>query len=204
MAPPHTMPISPVVSAPAALSDEQVQAVRDAKAGRKKIDVAVGVATFNIWSLGLFAALSGLIMLFSFSLLSLMITAGLGLTAYHEAKGRKMLRELNPRGARHLGYNQLSLGGLIVAYCAWSMVTALFGPSAYAEVIQQNPELGQVLGDSDQLFRTVAALVYGMAILLTVPYQVLVAWFYFSRAKHVTRYVAQTPTWVTQVQRAAA
>ena len=192
------------VNAPAGLSDEQVQAVRDAKAGRKKIDVAIHVASFNGWSLAIFAGLSGLICLFSPGLVSVLITLGLACTAYHEFKGRAMLRELNPKGAMHLGYNQLAWGGLVVAYCAWSMVYALVGPSAYEQVIERNPELADILGSSEQMVRGIAVMVYGLAILLTVPYQGLVAWFYFSRAKHVNRYVENTPEWITQVQRAAA
>ncbi len=189
---------------PTPLSDQHYQAVRDAKAKRSKIDVAIGVATFNGWSLGLFAALSGLLLLLSFSFIGLVICLGLGAVAYYEFQGRAMLRQLDARGARLLGYNQLALGALIVGYCLWSLVAALVGPSAYAEVIEENPELAQMLGSTDDLFRFGAVIVYGMGIVLTIPYQALVAWFYFSRAKHVTHYVNQTPKWVTQMQRAAA
>jgi len=186
------------------LSAEHYQAMRDAKTKRSKIDVAIGVATFNGWSLGLFATLSGLLLLLSFSLIGLVISLGLGAVAYYEFKGRAMLRQLDASGARLLGYNQLALGALIVGYCLWSLIAAMVGPSPYAETIEQNPELAQMLGSTDELFRFGAFIVYGMGIVLTIPYQALVAWFYFSRAKHIIHYVNQTPQWVTQIQKAAA
>ena len=61
-----------------------------------------------------------------------------------------------------------------------------------------------MLGDPDELIRFATVIVYGSVIVLTIPYQALIAWFYFSRVKHVTQYVDQTPQWVTQMQRAAA
>ncbi|MEZ6190535.1 MAG: hypothetical protein R3C45_04510 [Phycisphaerales bacterium] len=193
------------IDAPGApLSEQHYQALRDAKNGRKKIDLAIGVATFNGWSIGVFAALSALILPLSFSLSGLFVTIGLGVVAYNEFKGRAMLRLLDAKGARHLGYNQIALGGVIVVYCVWSLLAALFGPDAYAEVIAENPELGQVLGSTGELYRFIAAAVYGGAILLTVPYQALMAWYYFSRARHITNYVEQTPAWVTEFQRSAA
>jgi hypothetical protein len=188
----------------APLSEQHYQALRDAKNGRKKVDLAIGVATFNGWSIGVFAALSALILPLSFSLSGLFVTIGLGVVAYNEFKGRAMLRLLDTQGARHLGYNQIALGGVIVGYCVWSLLAALFGPNAYAEVIAENPELGQVLGSTGELYRFIAAAVYGGAILLTVPYQALMAWFYFSRSAHIRNYVEQTPAWVTEFQRSAA
>jgi hypothetical protein len=176
----------------------------DAKARRKKIDLAIGVATFNGWSVGVFAGLSGLVLLFSFGVLGLILTVGLAAVAYQEFRGRAGLRQLDPGGARLLGWNQVALGALIVGYCAWNLATTLLGAGAYDDVIQRHPELAQVLGDTGALIRFVAAAVYGVAIALTIPYQALVAWFYFSRTGHIERYVQQTPAWVTQVQRAAA
>lgn len=197
---PQVSPVPP----PQTLSEAQVQAVRTAKAGRKKIDLAIHVATFNGWSLAIFAVLSGLAWLLSFGLLGAVVTAGLAATAYYEFKGRAMLRQLDPHGARHLGYNQLALGVLIVVYCGWSMINMFFGPGSYDQVIARNPELADVLGNSEQMIRVLAVAVYGVVILLAVPYQILIAWFYFSRGKLIEQYVESTPAWITQVQQAAA
>ncbi|MCH9003291.1 MAG: hypothetical protein IIC02_12015, partial [Planctomycetes bacterium] len=111
---------------------------------------------------------------------------GLGLVAYYDFKGLRLLRALDERGPRVLGFNQIGFGLLIVAYCAWSLIVELTGPGAYAQTIEQNPELAQILGSTDGLLRFAVVLVYGTAIALTVPYQALMAWYYFSRGKHMT------------------
>lgn len=197
-------PIPPGGAADAPLSESHYRALHDAKKGRSKIDFAIGVATFNGWSLGVFAALTALILPLSFSVQALLICLGLAYVARNEFKGRGMLRLLDPDGATWLGYNQIVLGAVIVGYCLWSLLAALFGPDAYAEVIAQNPELGQILGSTGELYRYVAVAVYGLAILLTIPYQALMAWYYFSRARHIREYLARTPAWLTRFQRSAA
>ena len=200
----QSAPIPPQGTVNAPLSAQHYQALRDAKNGRKKIDFAIGVATFNGWSLGVFAALSALILPLSFSFSGLLVSIGLGVVAWNEFTGRAMLRLLDPQGARRLGFNQIGLGAVIVGYCVWSLLAALFGPDAYAEVIAENPELGQILGSTGDLYRFIAAAVYGGAIVLTIPYQALMAWYYFSRVRHIMRYVEQTPAWVTELHRSAA
>jgi len=200
----HTDPAPGPAPEAAGLSDAQLKAVNEAGAGRKKIDVAIHVASFNAYSLAVFAVLSGLVLLFSFSLIGLFITAGLGLTAYHEFKGRSWLKELDTRAPKYLCYNQLALGGVVIVYCAWNMIAALIGPGTYDEVIARNPELADMLGSTGGLITMITLAVYGTVIVLTIPYQGAVAWFYASREQHLRQYLEQTPVWVTQVQRAAA
>ncbi len=196
----HT-PTEPTVEP---LSRQHYDAMRDAKSKRAKIDFAIGVATFNGWSIGIFAVISALILPLSFSLQGLLVAAGLGAVAYHEFKGRRLLHLLDTRAPRLLGYNQLALGAVIVGYCAWSLIAELAGPGSYAQTIEQNPELADVLGSMEGLMSTIVVAVYVGAILLTIPYQGLIAWYYFSREKHLRAYIDQTPGWVTDLQRAAA
>ncbi len=184
------------------LDAQHYQALRQAKVRRAKLDRAAAVAAFNGWSLAIFAALSLPFALFS--LKGLVVCLGLGAVAYHEFKGRRMLHQLDPRGPRLLGINQLALGVLIVGYCAWSLLTAFTGPSPYAEYIQAEPALRQTLGSVDELYRLGAVAIYGGVILLILPYQGLMAWYHFSRAKHLHAYLDQTPDWVTEMQRATA
>ncbi len=186
------------------LDQQHYDELRSAKTRRSKIDFAAGVATFNGWSLGIFAVLSALFLPLSFSLQGLLITAGLAVVAYHEFKGRRLLRLLDAQGPRLLGYNQIGLGVVIVGYSLWSLIAELAGPGAYAQTIEEHPELAQVLGSTDGLVRLITVLVYGTIIALTVPYQALMAWFYFSRAKHLHTYISQTPAWVSDLERAAA
>jgi len=195
---------TPTADASEPLSQEHYDAMRDAKTKRAKIDFAIGVATFNGWSLGIFAVISALILPLSFSLQGLLVTLGLGAVAYHEFKGRRLLHLLDMRAPRLLGYNQLALGVVIVGYCAWSLIAELLGPGSYAQTIEQNPELANALGPLEDLMSMIIITVYTGAILLTIPYQSLIAWYYFSRVKHLRSYIDQTPTWLTDMQRAAA
>lgn len=195
-------PSAPSREESAPLTPEHYEALRAAKSRRKKIDRAVSVASFNGWSTGVFAALSAPFALFSFS--GLLICLGLGAVAYHEFKGRAMLRALDLRGPRILGYNQIGFGVLIVAYCLWSLYEAMTGPNPYAQYIEADPALADMLGGIGDLYTFGAVLVYGAAIVLTVPYQAFMAWYYFSRSKHLSDYLSQTPGWVAEAQRAAA
>ncbi len=186
------------------LSEQHYREMREAKVRRKKIDVAIGVATFNGWSLGIFAGLSALILPFSISLLGVLITVGLAWVAYTEFQGRTMLRQLNPDAAKKLAYNQIALAGVIVGYCLWNIIDTVAGPGAYAEVIERNPELEQMLGGTGEVIQMLTVVVYSVVIVLTIPYQALIAWYYYSRAKHIRQYVSQTPRWVTNLQKEAA
>ena len=205
-APNSTQPASltPGGEPSAPLNQQHYEALRSAKTKRVKINRAIAVASFNGWSIGIFAALSALFLPLSFSLLGVFITLGLAAVAYYEFKGRQLLRALDTSAPRLLGLNQIGLGVVIVVYCIWSLVAELAGPGAYAQTIQEHPELAEILGSTEGLYRMAVLLVYGTVIVLTIPYQALMAWYYFSRSKHLATYISQTPQWVTDLERAAA
>lgn len=193
-------PVPPPVPAPQGgdpLTAQHYAALNDARARRAKLDRAAAVATFNGWSIGVIAALSAPFALFS--LTALVMAAGLGAVAYHEFRGRSMLRRLDLRGPRRLGMNQLALAALIVGYSLWCLYAALTGPNPYEQYIQAEPALGETLGSISALYRLAAIGVYGAVIMLTLPYQGLMAWYYFSRGRHLRLYVEQTPAWVMRV-----
>jgi hypothetical protein len=108
------------------------------------------------------------------------------------------------RGPKLLCYNQIVLGIIIIAYCAWTLIAELTGPGTYAQTIQQNPELADILGPTEGLIKLIVAVAYGSIIVLTIPYQGFMAWYYLSRTKHIQNYLNQTPQWVTELERAAA
>jgi hypothetical protein len=192
----------PLGSDAAPLDEQHLEVLRDAKARRKKIDRAGSVATFNGWSTGVFAVISLPFALFSVS--GFLMCLGLAVVAYHEFKGRALLRSLDLRGPRVLGYNQIGFGVLIVAYCLWSMFLAVTGPDPYAQYMDADPALADMLGGLSEVYVFGSLIVYGFAIVLTVPYQTFMAWYYFGRAKHLSKYLSETPDWVAQAQRAAA
>jgi hypothetical protein len=131
------------------------------------------------------------------------LALGLGLcaAAWNELRGGARLRRFDPSGARILGYNQIALGVMIIAYAAWSLRTNL-GSSALSA-------LGGSTGDPsvDAMVGNIALAVtwglYGGLIVVGIVVPGLTAWYYFSREKIVRAFVERTPVWVVDTLRAA-
>jgi hypothetical protein len=167
----------------------------------KKIRKAAGVAAFNGWATGIFAALSAPFALFSIA--GLFVTVGLSVVAYNEFQGRKRLLRFDPLSPALLGWNQVGLMTLIVAYCLWMLFAGLTGAGPFAGEMQKNPELAGALGSLgqfDELYKVLVVTVYGTVIVLSVIFQGLNALYYFTRRKHVEAYVQETPEWVLDLQ----
>ena len=71
---------------------------------------------------------------------------GLAIVAWNEFRGRDLLREFDPHGTRLLGWNQVGLIALVVAYSLWCIFTGLTQPNPYQVHIDQTPELAPMLG----------------------------------------------------------
>jgi ABC-type enterobactin transport system permease subunit len=168
----------------------------------KKIRKAAGVAAFNGWTAGIFAALSAPFALFSMT--GFLVTVGLAVIAYDELHGRKRLLQFDPAAATQLGWNQVALLTMIVVYCLWMMFTGLTGAGPFAAEAAADPEIASALsslGDFDELYKVLVVAIYGTVIVLSAIFQGLNALYYFTRRKHVEAYVQETPEWVLNVQR---
>jgi len=181
------------------ISHEQRRELIEANSRARKVRRAVKVATFNGWSIGVFAALS--LPFAMFSVTSLVMCLALALVAYNEFRGRKLLDRFEPRGPRALGWNQLVLMGVLTGYSVWNIYLAETGPGPYAEQIKATPELGSMLGWVDDLHKTVTLAVYGSLIVASLIFQGLNALYYFTREKHLQSFLKQTPAWVVDLQR---
>lgn len=184
------------------LTDEQLHSVHEAKLRRQKLDQAATFAAVSGWITAVIAALAAPFALFSW--VAAVMVVGLSLVAYHEFKGRRLLRALDRRGPRVLGFNQIALGVLVIAYSVWHIVAELRGEGRYAEAIANEPMLADTLGPIGDLVRGVVLVVYASLIVGTVIFQGGAAWYYFSRAKHLRAYVEQTPGWVVELVRRGA
>jgi hypothetical protein len=168
----------------------------------KRIRRAAGVATFNGWVIGFFAAVSAPFALFSMA--GFLVTVGLALIAYHEFQGRKRLLQFDPSSSTLLGWNQVALLTLIIGYCLWMLFTGLTGAGPLAARMEANPEFAAALGSPetlDYLYKVLVVAVYGTVIVLSAIFQGLNALYYFTRRQHVEAYVQETPDWVLDVQR---
>ena len=130
----------------------------------------------------------------------LVMGVGLALFAWNEFRGRTMLLRFELRGCRVLGWNQLGLMALVVGYAGWMLAQALWGPNPYQEAISREAELAGPLGSISQLHKLISLAVYGGLIAGTLVFQGLNSLYYFTRRKHVTAYLRETPQWVVTLQ----
>ncbi len=191
------------------LTGEHLRALALANQRGKKIRSAAGVARFNGVSMIVFSGVSLLVAMGmgafgEFDWIAWVMGVGLGTLAWNELRGRRLLLRLDPRGPIVLGWNQLALLGLVFAYAAWMLRSGLMTPSPYEEAMRAEPMLRQVLGDPDNLYRTLTLSIYGSLMVVTVVFQGLNSLYYFTRGRVLRGYLAETPAWVVDVQRCQA
>lgn len=194
IAAPVTNPLTPAWREELTLANGRAKAIRKAS----------GVAAFNGWMTGFFAACSAPFSLFSIP--GFLVTAGLAFVAYNEFQGRKRLLRFDPTSPARLGWNQIGFLLLIIVYCLWMIWSGLTSPGPFAAELAAKPELAATLGPLDQfdeLYKFLVVAMYGLMIVLSVVFQGLNALYYFSRRKHVESYVRETPAWVLEVQQVA-
>ncbi len=188
------MPATPTSDGDASpLSPQQQEAVALATDRSKKILAAAKVATFNGWTLGVLGALSILFGLFS--LTGFIVGVFLVIVARNEFRGRTLIRRWEPRGAMLLARNQIGLIGIVIAYCLWSMYSAVANPS------RETTQLEELAGLPSGLVTDLTLMVYGVVIVLTLLFQGLNAWYYFVRIKQLKDYLDETPAWIIDMQR---
>jgi hypothetical protein len=179
------------------LSPEQRRELEEAGGRARRILSADKVASFNGWTIGIFAAMTLLFGLGSVIVMGLAV--GLGVVARNEFRGRAMLRRFEPSGGRFLGRNQLGLMALIVAYSLWSIWRAKAGPP--------DPEMEQLqdlVGVGSDLIQQLTVVLYLGVIAATAIFQGLNARYYFRRVAMTKAYLVETPAWVVDLQRSAA
>ncbi len=168
----------------------------------KPIRKAARVAAFNAWTTAAIAGLSAPFALFDRS--GALLTIGLAIVAYNEFRGRKRLLKFDPSAASLLGWNQLGLLAMIVVYCVWTLFGSFSEAGALSAELKNYSDLDIALGSTsglDGLYKQIAVAVYGGVIGLSAIFQGGNALYYFSRRRHIEKFVAETPDWVRDVLR---
>lgn len=178
------------------LSADHLRALAAARVRMKKISRAVGVARFGGWTLGSFAVLT-----LGFGLPDDFVSIGLGaalcLVAFNELRGGAMLKQLDPAGARLLGYNQLALGTLTVAYAALQLWKSLHGSSiTHAIGSTGDPDTDALIS---RMTTSITFAVYGTLAVAGALVPGFTAWYYFSRGPLVREMRRTTPEWILRV-----
>lgn len=184
------------------LSAEHRRQLIAARDGAKVVRKTARVASFNGWTTAIAAALSLPFALFS--PMGLAATLALALVAFNEFRGRKRLLDVDASGATLLGWNQLGLLALIVAYCLWMMRASAAEASAIAAEMNAIADLNSALASSGGfagLMQLAVTGFYGLVIILTVLFQGGTSLYYFTRRRQIADYVAKTPEWIRDLQR---
>src|SRR6266576_2260087 len=105
--------------APGPLSPQQLRELADARAAHKYVRRAISVATFDGWTIAVFAIANCLCGLGSIS--SMVIGVALGGLAYSELRGAARVRRVDQSAPRRLGSNQILLGTLLAVYAIWQI-----------------------------------------------------------------------------------
>ena len=183
------------------LSYQNMQELAAAKAGGKKVRRAIRVALFDGWTLAFFACLT---VLFSIgSLPSMMMGVVLGGIAAIELYGASRLRKLDPIACKILGFNQLALAGLIIAYALSQLVPMMMGHSALPAEVTSDPATAQLLSSSGygQMINSIYMAYYGGLIAFAICSMGGLSLYYFTRTRHIRSYLQQTQQWIIDMQR---
>ena len=197
-----TPPTLPPAAAAPVLSEQHLRQLEAARVTGRRIARAVAIARFDGWSV---AVVAGLTLLFGFTSVSaIAMAAGLGTIAFIELRGAAALRRLDPAAPRSMGFNQIALAAILIVYALWRIYTTLTGPGVYAEAAATDPALAKALVPMEDLMRLVTLAANAGLIAVALLAQGSLAAYYFSRAKHVHAYLAQTPAWVVAVQKSGS
>jgi len=179
------------------LSESHRREISVARQRSETIRRAGRVANFNGWVTAVLAVLSLPFAFFSVS--SAAMTVVLALVAFIEFRGRRRLLNFEPSGATLLGWNQAGFLAAIIVYCIWSLYANLTAPSPFSSDPQTQALIEESLGaleGLEDLSRQIVIVLYVSVIVLSVLFQGGNALYYFSRRKHVEKFVAETPEWV--------
>ncbi|MBX3388885.1 MAG: hypothetical protein KF691_05470 [Phycisphaeraceae bacterium] len=180
------------------LSTEHLNEISAAQRRSKKILRAAGIAAFSGWSMVIFAVVTLMFAIMS-DWSAWAIGIGLALCGVNELRGGALLRRMEARGARVLGWNQIFLGALIIGYALWSLRSAIGNPALNS--MMQGTGDPQIDALASQLTVAVTWGLYGSMAVVGLVVPGLTAIYYFTRGPLVTRFCRETPEWVVEVIR---
>jgi hypothetical protein len=188
---------SPLNSPPTPQHLEQIAA---AKTLGKKISRAVGVAKLSGWTIAIFAVLTFLSGLFSFS--AMVLGLGMGIVAYFELRGAGELKRLDPTAPRRLAINQLALAAILFLYGGWELLQSIRHPQSLLADTSSDPQVAQMLAPYQNFSQMIAVTIYLTVMIVAILGPGLTAVYYNSRRKYIEDYLRGTPEWIVQLQRA--
>jgi hypothetical protein len=197
---------SPIPPASPGLTPDHLRELAEARARGAKIRRAITLAYFDLWSVGIFGGLTLLGSLLSFSWPGLLLGIAMVTVAIVEFRAVQNLKNLDPAAPKRLALNQLFFGLALFTYAAYTLLVGLRDPGQYSGMLasQMPPDLAgsSMVGSINDITKLILILLYGTLAVVAITVQGGTALFYLSRTKHLTHYLATTPDWILQAQRA--
>jgi hypothetical protein len=193
---------SPILPAVPSFTPENVAELAESKKHFKKIFRAINYAKFDAWTVGIFGGLTLIVGLGTFSLVGVLLGAGMSYVAYSEFMNASALRKLDLNSPKKLAINQVVLGSLLMAYAIYMLLTSHVDMSQYADLAGAGQMGAKMADDLKQMTTLAFRLVYFALIAIAIFAQGGTALFYLSREKFLRRYLEHTPAWIVEMQRA--
>ena len=176
------------------LSPQQIDALATAMQRSRKALGGARAAALTGYTLVAFGVLSLLMSLGSPT--GLVASLAVLAVAWNEREGRKMLLGRDPKGARRLAWNQLWLLAVILLYCLKGMYSAWFHP------LPSVAEMETLLGLGEGFFAEAAVGFYTLVLVVGAAFQFGMYRYHAARGGLLEEYLAETPAWVVEVERA--
>ena len=116
----------------------------------------------------------------------------------------RSLKVLDVKAPTKLAINQLILGGALIAYAVFMLVstpgqTMIESAMEADPMIQSTPELAGMMDDLVVFERMATALIYVAMIIIAVIFQGSTALYYFLKGSKLRKMRQRTPDWVLEV-----
>lgn len=196
--PPQARPI-PSAEPVSPLNEADYQAIRRAAVAHRPVRNAARIAMTSAFTILVVAALAVPFVVLSPGIANLVIAAGLGIIGYLEYAGARKMRRGLPEAASHLGWNQVVFIALICVYC----LVRMFDVSADSYISPEDRnQLSQVPELTSIFENTIPSMVrafYLLVMLLSIILQGGLAWYYFTRRRHLEALQRSTPAWIRRL-----
>lgn len=184
------------------LSDAHIDQIRLGAKRAKSIEKAVRYAHFSGWT----TLLAGVLSLpFAMGntpmLIFTVVLAGIGT---RELTIRRSLKVLETWAPKKLAINQLMLGGALICYAVFMLVSAPAQTMIESAIesdpmMQSTPELNGMMDDLIVLEQLATAMIYVGMIVMALFFQGGTALYYFLKGSKLKKLHRDTPEWVVRV-----
>ena len=188
------------------IGEKELALIRQAAVRRRKVQRAAAVARSSAVATLVIGFLALPLVVVSPSLSGVVVMAGVIAVGVREWMGQEKMRRAEAGAARHLGWNQVALLGVITFYCLLEMA-AISAEEMKTAAMSAKEQLAALLpGMTVEMDRRIETLVpylvygfYTLVILVSAAFQGGMALYYFTRRKHVEAFNRETPEWVRKI-----